>query len=381
MAQTVLIAGYSGRALAASARRAGYLPLVADAFADIDTRTLASACEVLPGALRTGFRFGTLSAALDRLAHAAENPPLGLILAAGFEDNTALIERLARHHRLLGCPAETVRAAKDPDQFFPMLAELGIAHPQTQRTPPTDARGWLTKRIGGSGGTHIARCRTTARAHADRYFQREIGGEPLSMTGILGKGAAFAFARPWLAPMPRRPFRYGGIAGSIDLDADLEARLIEIGLDVAHRLNLKGLVSFDFIVSDGIPHLIEVNPRPGAAIDIFDDEAGTLFKAHILATTGEDPTPLLASAWQPSARASACLYADRAALDVDPIAWPEWTADRPAPGVQIAAHHPVATVQTLAKTAEEAATIATERLGELDAMLYGRPKIEETPDD
>lgn len=344
--ETVLIAGFSGRALAASARRAGYLPLVVDAFADTDTRELAADCEALTGALHKGFRYATLSAALDRLASVAETPPVGLVLSAGFEDQPSLVAQLSERYRLLGCSADAIRAAKDPDQFFSTLAELGISHPPTQRNPPANGQGWLTKRIGGSGGTHIARCRTRVHAHDDRYLQREIEGVPLSMTGLVGKGAAFAFARPWVAPMPRRPFRHGGLAGSIDLEPDLEARLIEIGVDVARKLDLKGLISFDILLVDGVPHLTEVNPRPGAALDIFDDEQGTLFKAHLLAASGEDPTPLLAQSWRPRPRASACLYADDAAVTIGPIAWPDWVSDRPTEGTVIARHDPVATVHS-----------------------------------
>lgn len=372
--KTVLIAGFSGRALAKSARRAGYQPLVADAFGDRDTREMAAGCETLAGALHKGFRFATLSAALDRLTQMAATPPAGLLLAAGFEDQPALIVRLAERYRLIGCSAATIGSAKDPDHLFSLLDELGIAHPPTQRLPPADGRGWLTKRVGGSGGTHIARCKQTVHAHNDRYLQREIAGEPLSMTGLVGKGAAFAFARPWVAPMPRRPYRHGGLTGSIDLDPDLEARLIEIGIDLARNLGLKGLVSFDLILAAGVPHLIEVNPRPGAALDIFDDDQGTLFKAHMLAASGEDPTPLLAESWRPRPRASAVLYADTAPLKIGSITWPEWVSDLPAEGSLIARHDPIATVHAVAPSAELAATIAIERLGELRAMLYGRPK-------
>lgn len=139
------------------------------------------------------------------------------------------------------------------------------------------------------------------------------------MTGVIGKGAAFAFSRPWVTPMPRRPCRHGGLAGGVHLDADLKARLIEIGIDVARRLGLKGLVSFDLILVDGVPNLVEVNPRPGAGLDVFDDEDGTLFKAHLQAASGEDPTPLLAKNWRPRPRASACLYADSGPLTIGDV--------------------------------------------------------------
>lgn len=371
---TVLIAGFSGRALAASARRAGFLPLVADAFADNDTRALAAACEHLPAALREGFRYETLAPALDRLAAQAETPPVGLVLGAGFEDTPGLVGKLAAHHTILGCSAEAIAAAKDPSVFFRLLADLGIAHPETRAGPPADARGWLTKRIGGAGGTHVARCRQTARALRGRYVQREIEGMPLSLTAIVGKGAAFAFARPWCAPMPRRPFRYGGLAGSIDIDADLEARLIEIGVDVARGLGLVGLVSFDLMIADGSPYLIEVNPRPGASLDVFDDAAGTLFETHLAAARGEDPTPLLQRNWRPAPRAVACLYADVQALTVPAIDWPDWTTDRPAAGALIERHAPVATVHAKAENADAAEALVMRRLGELEALLYGRPQ-------
>ena len=54
----VLIAALSGRGLAASARRAGYEPLVADAFGDSDTAEHAAAARCVTDAARIGFRSG-----------------------------------------------------------------------------------------------------------------------------------------------------------------------------------------------------------------------------------------------------------------------------------------------------------------------------------
>src|SRR5690606_18830041 len=108
------------------------------------------------------------------------------------------------------------------------------------------------------------------------------------------------------------PFRYGGAAGSLPLDPDLEARLIEMSLEASEALKLQGLVSFDYLVADGTPALLEVNPRPGATLDVFDDASGTLFKAHVEASRGGDPAALLSADWHPPvARAAAFLYADR----------------------------------------------------------------------
>lgn len=372
--QAVLIAGYSGRALAASARRAGYLPLVADAFADTDTATIAHAHEHLPGSLSHGFRFETLSAALDRLTAKSECPSIGLVLAAGFEDDPDLVAALASRYTLVGCNADTIRAAKDPDHLFAIATELGIAFPDTRRAPPADATGWLSKRIGGSGGTHIARCRKRVTAHSDRYLQREVAGEPLSLLGVVGRGAAFAFTRSWVDPAPRRPHRFGGLFGSVDIDADLEARLIGIGVDLARELGLKGLVSFDFIVAEANPMLIEVNPRPGASLDVLDDDQGSLFAAHVAACQGEDPVPILARDWRPLRRGLAYLYADRGPLTVPALDWPAWTTDRPQVAATIPRHAPVMTVHAEAADQAEARTRLTERLGQINSLLYGHEK-------
>lgn len=380
--EALLIAGFSGRALAASARRAGYTPLVLDAFGDTDTRSLSGGLETMPEAFVHGFPTRSTIAALDRLTAASGKKTVGLVLGAGFEERPALVARLAERFSLIGCGADAVAASKDPARFFPLLRDLGISHPETLIDPPADGAGWLTKRIGASGGTHIARCRHRVTGLKNRYFQREVAGEPLSMLGVIGRrGMAFAFTRQWSSPMPRRPYRYGGCSGQIDLDSDLEARLIEIGVDLSKALGLIGLVSFDFLLNpDAGPLLLEVNPRPGASLDVLDDRHGTLLEAHLAASRGDDPAALLADRWRPLPRAAAYFYADEGALPVPLIDWPEWTADRPAAGAAIQCNAPIVTVISEAATSTEAERLLAERLGLVGTLLYAHPKNgKETP--
>jgi predicted ATP-grasp superfamily ATP-dependent carboligase len=99
------------------------------------------------------------------------------------------------------------------------------------------------------------------------------------------------------------------------------------------------LNSADFLVDGTEFHLIEVNPRPGATLDVFDDEALPLLGLHLWAVTGS-------LAELPSAprrrRAAAVLHARRPL--VAPERLPDWVADRPAPGTLIATGDPVCTV-------------------------------------
>ncbi len=366
---TVLIAALSGRALAASALRAGLTPLVVDAFGDADMRAGAGAHRCLAQATRAGFRARPLLAALHALAGEGKRPPIGLVLGSGFEDTPKLVATLERHVSLLGNGAEAIARAKDPAAFFPLLDALAIPHPETRLAPPQDPHGWLSKRIGGSGGAHVLAC-PLAKTSRARYFQRRMGGEPVSVLAVAGaRSVAIAgFSRQWVVGVEPRPFRYGGAAGPVRLGEAIETRMTAAVEAVCGALGLVGLVSFDFLLENGVPFLLEANPRPSATLDLFDDASGGLFAAHIAACRGHDFT--LPAPQGP--RAAAILYADSDALTVGTPSWPQWTADRPMPGTSIPRHKPVATVFASGETATAAADNCRRRLDELARMLYGR---------
>ena len=363
--------------LAASARRAGFLPLVVDSFADSDLASHAHASRTIPEAIQAGFHTRSLLRALAELVVEAPSPPIGLVLGAGFEETPDLVARLGRRHALLGCGAEAVRAAKDPARLFPLLAEMGIRHPETSLERPADGTGWLSKRVGGSGGTHIKEVAATSfrpgRQTFRRYYQRRVDGVGLSvLVGWWLVGVVVAFTRLWVAPAPRQPYRYGGAVGHLTLETELEAELVSIALPLGRRLGLVGLVSFDFVFGPDGPLLVDVNPRPGATLDVLDDDAGTLLLAHVAACRGGDPAGLLARQWRPRHRAAAYLYAGENGLEVPAIHWPDWTADRPHPGSSIAPRRPVVTVMASAENPDLAASLCRNRLETLAEMLYGR---------
>ena len=366
----VLVAALSGRALAASARRAGFDPLVVDAFGDEDTRASASAYLGLPEATRVGFRARTLIPALKHLAKQAAEAPVGLVLGSGFEDTPKLVAALARRFPLLGNDAKSIARAKDPAAFFALLDETAIAHPETQLAPPRDSDGWLSKRIGGSGGAHVVAC-TSARSSKGRYFQRRMSGDPVSLLAVAGGGrlAIVGFSRQWTVGAEPRPYRYGGAAGPALLDSAIEEHMAGAAETLRDALALIGLVSFDFLLVSGTPYLLEVNPRPGATLDVFDDASGTLFTAHVAACRGE--AVAIRQLPQQQARAAGILYADQNSLTPALSEWPSWTADRPMRGTRVPRHRPIATVLAVGETAAAAELDCRRRLDELASMLYG----------
>jgi uncharacterized protein len=375
-AENILIAGWSGRMLAAAARRAGYIPLVIDAFGDEDTLTLSGAHRRLGGAASRGFHAKPLLAALSSLSADAPTAPVGLVLGSGFEQLPRLVETLEERYPVLGCSADAVRRCKDPQHLYAVLARLGIQHPETRLTPPADPAGWLTRRIGGTGGTHIGPASTTAAPHC--FHQRAARGIGISVSGVVSaRGMALAFCRQWTSPIPEQPYRFGGIVGPVELDPVLEARLIDMVLPLVPALGLVGLVSFDFLVDGDDAVLLEVNPRPGASLDCLDDDNGSLFAAHIAAARGEPVS--VSSTRRPGARAIAYLYADRGPLRVPRVAWPDHVVDRPTPATRVSRHRPVATVLADAATPDAARTLATERLETLTELLYQTKSLGSEP--
>lgn len=361
--------------LAASARRAGYCPIVVDCFGDEDAIEQSRIIRTLPSAFFRGFDahelIETLQSALNEAGiEATSKQPL--VLGAGFECEPDVISALAEHFEIFGCGAETVSRCKNPEILFPLLRDLGIVHPETQLDPPADASGqWLSKRMGGSGGTHIFRYDPSRKHRAHRYYQREVAGELISATSIIaGDGQAFAFTRSWLSPSDRHPFRFGGITGHVELDEDLEARIVDVCLSLTPALGLKGLVSFDFIIVGDEPHLLEINPRPGASLDILDDASGTLFQAHFEAFAGGEAVEHLSRNWRPHPQAAAYVYANAQDLVIPAVRWPDWVSDRPAAGRRVPAHSPALTVRASADDPDTAERVCRDRVSEILAMLY-----------
>ncbi|MCJ2133640.1 ATP-grasp domain-containing protein [Methylobacterium sp. J-026] len=358
MAEAILIAAQAGRALAEAARRAGLRPYVADLFGDSDTLALAEGYRPLPGRFGAAPAAGATLAAIEALAEAAPRP-IGLVLGSGFEDAPGLIERLARRHRLIGAGAGTVAALKDPFAFAALCERLGVPHPAVRRDPPPEPGAWLLKRAGGSGGSHI-RPAPRSPAPDGHYLQARVPGRPHALN-FLADGRTIrilAVTEQWCAPTPIRPYRYGGalVQGAGKPPALPTEMVGAIAAGIARIVaatGLKGLGSGDVLVDGSDWWLTEINPRPGATLDILDRSATPLLAAHIAACLGAMPDP----GPQPAGAAAAQIcYADRELAPVPDLAWPDYVRDRPCPGSAVRRDAPLCTV--LAEGADRAEVLA-----------------------
>jgi predicted ATP-grasp superfamily ATP-dependent carboligase len=365
--EAVLIVAASGRALAASARRGGYLPLVVDFFGDADTIALSHAHARLDDGLARGMTADTLDAAFAQVT--AGQQPCGVVCGTGFEDRPELLTHIAQRFRVFGTAAQTLSALKDPLAFAALCAGCGIPHPETTSMRPASATGWLAKRKGGAGGSHIGPAAERAPAQdAGYYYQRQVAGVPVSASFLAdGRQAhVLGFSTQWASPAPRRPFRYGGAVRPADLPARTVGALTESIDRLVAAMPLCGLNSADFLVAGDDFRLLEINPRPSATLDIFEPPRGSLFALHMSACVAalDFVTPSL-----PGAMATAIVYAERD-LIMPAWDWPDWTADRPHTGSVIKAGEPLCTVRASAATAADARQLIDDRLATVLAWTH-----------
>jgi uncharacterized protein len=360
---SVLIAAASGRALAAAARRAHYRPLVADFFGDLDTHALCLA-NLVAGDSEAGFTAPSLIERLRALAAVGQSP-IGLVYGSGFEDRTEILEEIARYFPLYGNRAEVVARTKDPQLVAALCRDLAIPHPAIRFDPPVRPSEWLIKRQGGGGGLHVEYA-PSRRAGASEYYQRRVRGDPVSVLLAADgrRSRVLGMSVQWAAPSVDRPFRFGGAAQPADIDAVSAGEICKAAQALAEAFGLVGLNSVDFLAAADAFHLLEVNPRPGATLDIFAHRR--LFAAHIESCRGHLPSEDLVFT---TARATAIAYAPCDLAFMPELHWPAWCADRQKPGTRLRLGDPVCTVSADAADAATARAVVGERLAALAEHL------------
>jgi predicted ATP-grasp superfamily ATP-dependent carboligase len=378
----ILVVAVSARALTEAVARSGRPVLAVDLFGDTDTRAAARAVAVVAGSLDDGPELGAVLAAGDRLA-AAHGEPAGIVVGSGFEHRPAALAELAARWPLLGCPPAAVAAVKHPARLAALCAALSIPHPEIAATPPADPDGWLAKRAGGSGGGHVtpatadafaASAGTGAPSPADRTFQRRVDGRAMSATLLCdGDGARLVgFCAAAFAPTPSQPYRFGGLAGPVAIDADLSTEITAAADRLARATGLCGLVGLDLVVDGARWWLIEVNPRPTAALDVLDRGTPPLLALHLAACMEPHGSSGAVPAWTPPATiaATALVYAPRDGVSVA-TDWPDWVADRPRPGTPVPAGAPVCTVRAEGDDAGARTALLESRTRRAVALAFG----------
>ena len=260
-----------------------------------------------------------------------------------------------------------MKRAKDPLALAQLCEANGFRHPPIAFAPPDEPELWLVKRRGGAGGSHIAPADDPNGASPECYFQRRVVGKSISALFLASRRKAdvIGLSMQWTAPTPASPYRYGGAAGPVEVglaEAEEIARSVTV---IAAELNLVGLNSADFLVAPDAVRLIEINPRPGATLDVFDTHENPFFARHVAACEGRlTPTsPGMAF------RAAEIVYAPCDLVSRGGLDWPDWIVDRSPPGTRIAAGDPLCTALASGATVDLARMCASERARKIIALV------------
>jgi predicted ATP-grasp superfamily ATP-dependent carboligase len=361
----VIVVAYSARALASSANHAGFAPLSIDVFGDDDMRAMSLSSVKLEGGLADGLAPDKVVNAIEALISAYE--PIGLVYGAGFEHQPETIAAIARKVRVFGNDAEALQRAKDPTALAQICAAHSIRHPQVQFSAPVEPELWLMKKRGGAGGDHIGVVETPSRLRPDSYFQRRVAGRNISALFLASEKQAeiVGLSAQWAAPTQASPFRYGGAVGPIEIEPSQAEEIARSVAVIASELDLVGLNSADFLVSDDAVWLLEINPRPGATLDVFESNEAPLFARHIAACEG----CLTPTSRSMTFKAAEIVYAPHDIVVRRQRNWPDWAVDRSAPGTLIAAGDPLCTTLGVGATVDLAHACASERARRIVALV------------
>jgi uncharacterized protein len=362
---SMIVVGYSARALAASAAHAGFAPLAIDVFGDDDMRVTSLASVKLDGGLAEGLMADKVVGAIEILINV--NKPTGLVYGAGFEHQPETIAAIAQTIRVFGNVAETLKRAKDPIALAQICEANGVRHPQITVSPPDEPELWLKKKRGGAGGGHITTAEGANGASPECYFQRRVAGESISALFLASERRAeiLGLSIQWTAPTQESPFRYGGAAGPIDVDPAQAEEITRSVAALTSELGLVGLNSADFLVSDGAVWLIEINPRPGATLDVFESNEAPLFARHVAACEGRR----MSASSSLAVKAAETVYAPHEVMVRAGLNWPDWAVDRSPSGTRFSAGDPVCTVIASGATVGLARACASERARTIVALV------------
>ncbi len=299
----LVLVGASVRSLACSAERAGWSVHAADLFGDADLRAIAT------NAVAVGGRDRHYPESLVEAV--ATFPPAPWCYTGALENHPRLIAELAGTRPLLGTSPDAARAVRDHRRLAEVVRRAGLGFPDTFATPSAVPRdgSFLVKPLASAGGRGIALWdrATGPRDPETHIWQRCVAGDSWAAAFVVDRrgqprlwgtsrqlvGLGWCHARPW------------AYCGSLDVPlASLAAPLRDQFERLGHALaeafaaaGLAGLIGADLVVEpSGRAHVIEINPRPTASMELVERATGeSLAAVHLAACGAEPPRPVAAS--------------------------------------------------------------------------------------
>ena len=329
--QLILIIGNSVRYLAQSAKQAGYQVIGVDLFADTD---MQSACHV---ARKTD----NISIETLETTYLDLDLPLSIrwTYSAGFEQMPVQQKHFLKVGECLGNKPTVMQLLASPTNFFDHLDRLSIAYPSVSLMCPAKTNGWLSKAIGGCGGAGVQFANDAGDEVSPGYYQKFIQGALCSLTFLANGSDVQIIGVNKIEPVnaTRGDFRFSQALSGFDPGKKQYQEMIRVAKKLTVALQLRGANGLDFVLTDDHALLLELNPRPPATLELYEQVLpGGGFHCHLLACEGQLPSV----AEHTSLSGCRVLYVHNE-IEIGHVDWPDWCSDRPVPGSILAAGSPL----------------------------------------
>jgi uncharacterized protein len=216
-----------------------------------------------------------------------------LLLTGGMENQPEILAQLEGMRSLVSVPRRAIQQCRDvanwqywchsaqihfPDSIFPHKYSDWESSRLLARQ-----RSWLVKNTNGAGGLQVRRLPSDRDAFdlamfaknlsTTEYLQEVLDGPTIGATFLSSQHGVIligAMVNETIGPNHFMPeFTYSGSSGPVGVSEEEKRRLIQLGQIVTSKSGLVGLWQVDFLRRQTGLHLLEINPRWSASMELF----------------------------------------------------------------------------------------------------------------
>lgn len=374
----VLLIGVVTREMAQSAVAAGYEVISLDYFGDSDQPGTAEVYSLVRD-FSAQLNLKNLAEAGRTLAGKADK----IVVGAGLESEPGLL-KIGKPRSYWTNSAKTIDSVRDLRHLSGLLSQTVIKFPKT--TLPDDQipvlGSWLVKNSLHSGGLGVRDWDGQTVLQTKEVLQEKIEGQLMSAcflaNGTQAKLLGLSRQYEGVPELGAPPYVWcGNIAPYVD--PALENAITKVVQFLTKQTGLVGVNGIDFVVRDGEPYLLEINPRWTGSLELFECLFGlNMFQMHVEACQGKLPEslPSLSSHKQ---LGKGIFYTRHNRIVGNTSGWKKrGIADIPHSGETIPAGAPVCTIFSEGRNAIDCWDNLQEKAEEIQNELHGeKSTIEE----
>ncbi len=332
--KNILIVANSGRMLAQFAQKAGYSPVVIDCFSDVDTQAVALECIRVDG-LALAFLQSPVLLLLKKYQLSR------FIYGSGLECHLDSLEFLRKYLGVSGNELDVFSAIQNKVDFFNSLERLSIPYPKTTLKCFNLKSGGLFKPMQGEGGVGIKKNSQLKGIPEFSYWQQYVEGTAMSALFIANgiQSKIYGFHKQWVTTVGNNEFIFSGLISQPEIDDELKTQVSLWITKLVQNFSLKGINSLDFIVSENDRFVLELNARPSASMQLYQND---LFSEHIKSVLSETIDP--SDGYEVGYHGYKIIFAETDIVIRNNIQWPVGVVDIPVAGSIIHTEMPICSI-------------------------------------